>query len=86
MEGKSPQRFLDLIFVCRALARDTDGDFTKFVQSTKKPRDEAQKWRAFKNISRFMKHQIGYMYWKTEVFSRQNRMRFLYINMVYMLF
>ena len=47
----------------RALAKETDGDFGKFILNTKKPRDNAQKWRAFKNIARFFKnpdtgHQI----------------------------
>ena len=48
----------------RALAKETDGDFTKFVMKTGKPRDMAQKWRAFKNIARFMKNPFGYTFWK----------------------
>ena len=67
------------------MARDYDGDITKFVQG-KKPRDEAQKWRAFKNISRMWKNPIGYLYWKTDVFAKNNRIRFLYINLFYMLY
>ena len=42
----------------------TDGDFGKFVNTMKKPRDNAQKWRAFKNIARFFKNPVGYTYWK----------------------
>ena len=63
-----------------------DGDITKFVQTTAKPRDNAQKWRAFKNIARLWKNPFGYIYWKTEIFAKQNRIRFLYVNLVYMLF
>jgi hypothetical protein len=37
----------------RALLRTNDGDITKFVNNTSKPRDMAQKWRALKNLSRF---------------------------------
>ena len=48
----------------RALAKETDGDFTKFVQNMKKPRDDAQRFRAFKNIARFFKNPMGYIYWK----------------------
>ena len=48
----------------RALAKETDGDFTKFVNNTNKPRDMAQKWRAFKNIARWFKNPFGYTFWK----------------------
>lgn len=48
----------------RALAKETDGDFTKFVLKNSKPRDMAQKWRAFKNIARFFKNPFGYVFWK----------------------
>ena len=61
-----------------ALAKHTDGDFTKFVDEANKPRDNAQRWRAFKNISRFYKNPIGYAYWKTDIFHRQNRFRWIY--------
>ena len=50
--------------VNRALLKATDGDITKWVEQTKKPRDNAQKWRAFKNIARFFKNPFGYSYWK----------------------
>jgi hypothetical protein len=53
----------------RALAKETDGDFTKFVMKTGKPRDMAQKWRAFKNIARFMKNPFGYTFWKVAQLS-----------------
>ena len=32
------------------------------------------------------KNPIGYLYWKTDVFSKNNRIRFLYINLFYMLY
>ena len=70
----------------RALAKETDGDFTKFVQGMKKPRDEAQKMRAFKNIARFIKNPLGYMYWKIEPFHAQNRIRIVWILMFYHLY
>ena len=69
----------------RAIGRETDGDLTKFVNQTKKPFDNGQKWRAFKNISRAWKNPIGYMYWKTDVFAKNNRIRFMYLNLAYML-
>ena len=62
----------------RALARETDGDFTKFVDNTKKPFDEAQKWRVFKNITRFQKNPIAYIYWKVEPFHANGRMKIMY--------
>jgi hypothetical protein len=48
------------------LAKETDGDFAKFVTTTRKPRDMAQKWRAFKNIARLMKNPFAYVYWKVQ--------------------
>ena len=66
--------------------RETDGDFGKFVAQTKKPRDEAQKWRWFKNSVRAAKNPAAYIYWKTDVFVRNNRLRFLYVNLAYLLY
>ena len=62
----------------RALARETDGDFTKFVNRTQKPRDNAQKWRMFKNIARFFKNPFGYTFWKIAQFNNKNRIRFIW--------
>jgi hypothetical protein len=70
----------------RALAKETDGDFAKFVDSQKKPRDEAQRWRAFKNIARFFKHPLGYMYWKTQPYRTNNRVRIIWVLMCYHLY
>ena len=39
----------------------------------------------FKNISRLVKNPFGYIYWKTEIFAKNNRLRFLYINLFYLL-
>lgn len=50
----------------RSLAKETDGDFAKFVLTTRKPRDMAQKWRAFKNMARMVKNPAAYLYWKLE--------------------
>ena len=55
---------LTLSYLIRALAKETDGDFAKFVQTTRKPRDMAQKWRSFKNIARFYKNPFAYVFWK----------------------
>ncbi len=74
MAGKSPH----LTPLRRALAKETDGDFTKFVLRTQKPRDMAQKWRAFKNISRFFKNPWGYTFWKVAQLSSQNRIRIMW--------
>ena len=70
----------------RALAKETDGDFTKFVAKTGKPRDMAQKWRAFKNIARFFKHPLGYIYWKTQPYRTNNRVRIIWVLMCYHLY
>jgi len=70
----------------RALAKETDGDFGKFILNTKKPRDNAQKWRAFKNIARFFKNPVGYTYWKLSPFHEQNRIRFVWCCLVFHLY
>merc|ERR1719464_2133799 len=70
----------------RALMKSTDGDFGKFVNTMKKPRDNAQKWRAFKNIARFFKNPVGYTYWKVDPFHSQNRIRFMYCLLVFHLY
>jgi hypothetical protein len=70
----------------RALAKETDGDFGKFVNTTRKPRDMAQKWRAFKNIARWFKNPFGYMFWKIQPFHSQNRIRFIYLLLVWHLY
>jgi hypothetical protein len=70
----------------RALAKETDGDFTKFVVATRKPRDMAQKWRAFKNIARFFKNPFGYLYWKVQPLHQQNRIRFFWVLLIFHLY
>ena len=72
--------------ISRSLAKETDGDFGKFVNSTKKPRDNAQKWRMFKNIARFYKNPFGYLYWKTEVFRQNSRMRLSWALLIFHLY
>ena len=52
----------------------------------KKPRDEAQKWRAVRNIARLWKNPMGYWYWKMDIFNRNQRVRFMYVNLAYCLF
>ena len=66
--------------------KSTDGDLSKFANTTKKPRDNAQKWRAFKNIARFFKNPVGYTYWKIEPFHNQNRFRFMYAILAFHLY
>ena len=56
------------------------------MENTSKPQDEAQKWRAFKNISRFFKNPFGYVYWKMEPFHHQNRVRFVWLLLTYHLY
>jgi len=72
--------------VARSLAKETDGDWAKFVQNQKKPQDMAQKWRGFKNIARFFKHPIGYIYWKSSPLVETNRVRFLYFACLFHLY
>ena len=70
----------------RALAKETDGDFTKFVNRTQKPRDMAQKWRMFKNIARFFKNPFGYTFWKVATLTNQNRIRFVWVLLIFHLY
>ena len=70
----------------RALAKETDGDFTKFVVRTQKPRDMAQRYRAFKNIARFFKNPFGYTFWKMAALSNQNRVRVLWVFLIFHLY
>ena len=56
------------------------------MQKTNKPRDQAQKWRAFKNITRFYKNPFGYMYWKLASLSAQNRLRVTYALLIFHLY
>jgi len=74
------------LIVFRALAKETDGDFAKFVNQTNKPRDEAQRWRAFKNIARFFKHPAAYVYWKISPLHAQNRFRLIWALLIYHLY
>lgn len=75
------QNFINVFY--RALAKETDGDFTKFVTSTRKPRDMAQKWRAFKNIARFYKNPFGYLFWKVNPLHSQNRIRLVWALLIW---
>ena len=75
-----------LYYSYRALAKETDGDFAKFVLTTRKPRDMAQKWRGFKNIARFYKNPFAYVYWKMEPFHSANRVRIMWVLMFYHLY
>lgn len=72
-----------IIIINRALAKTTEGDFGKFVENTAKPRDMAQKWRAFKNIARLFKNPFGYVYWKVHPLVAQNRIRFSWLLLIY---
>ena len=68
------------------MAKETDGDYTKFVAKTQKPRDMAQKWRAFKNFSRFFKNPFGYTFWKVATLTNQNRIRIIYVFLIWHLY
>ena len=74
------------VLLCRALGKETDGDLSKFVNRAAKPRDEAQRWRAFKNITRFFKNPFGYTYWRVATLSSQNRIRIIYVFLVFHLY
>ena len=67
----------------RTIGKRCDGDLTRFAQMSKKPRDDAQRWRAFKNIVRFYRNPLGYTYWKTQPFFQQNRVRIVYVLLFY---
>lgn len=46
----------------------------------------AQKWRAFKNFARFFKNPFGYLYWKIQPLHAQNRIRFVWVLLVFHLY
>lgn len=46
----------------------------------------AQKWRAFKNISRFFKNPFAYLYWKVQPLIQQNRIRFIWLLLIFHLY
>lgn len=73
-------------YLIRSLAKETDGDFGKFVNTTRKPRDMAQKWRGFKNIARFYKNPFGYIFWKINPLHAQNRIRFTWMLLIWHLY
>lgn len=56
------------------------------LYSTKKPRDMAQKWRAFKNFARLTKNPFGYIYWKIQPMANQNRLRPLWVMLSWHLY
>ena len=64
--------------IYRSLLKHSDGDVTKFVNQSQKPRDQGQKWRTFKNIARFYKNPFAYIHWKIRPFVSENRFRILY--------
>ena len=70
----------------RALAKETDGDLSKFVMQSQKPRDVAQKYRAFRNFSRFFKNPVAYAYWKMQPLHAQNRVRFIWVILIAQLY
>lgn len=72
--------------IARALAKNTDGDLTRFTMQSQKPRDVAQKWRVFKNIVRLFKNPFAYIYWKMEPLHRQNRIRIAWFLLVAQLY
>ncbi len=72
--------------IARAVAKQSDGDLTKFVMQSQKPRDVAQKWRTFKNFARFFKNPIGYAYWKMQPLHKANRVRFIWVVLVAQLY
>ena len=54
--------------------------------TTRKPRDMAQKWRAYKNFARFYKNPFGFVYWKLQPLHNQNRIRFMWVLLVFHLY
>ena len=82
----NPNMYERAEMIGRSLAKETDGDFTKFVNKTQKPRDTAQRWRAFKNIARFFKNPFGYTFWKVATLTNQNRIRLFYVLLVFHLY
>ena len=70
----------------RALAKQSDGDLSKFVMQSQKPRDVAQKYRAFRNFTRFFKNPVGYIYWKMQPLHSQNRVRVIWVLLVAQLY
>merc|ERR1740124_1071017 len=50
--------------IWRSMGKAHDWELEKF-RLMKKPVDRGNKKRFFKNVFRFLKHPMGYMYWKT---------------------
>ena len=63
----------------RALGKEHDWDMTRMAESKYKPRDNAQRWRMFRNIARFYKNPFGYVFWKAYATSAGNRIRGFYV-------
>ena len=52
----------------------------------KKPRDQAQRWRAFKNIARMIKNPAAFGFWKLGNFRENNRIRLIWVVLVFHLY
>lgn len=60
----APNKRERLEMTWRSLGKAYDWEMEKF-RMAKKPVDRGNKRRFFKNMFRFVKHPIGYTYWKT---------------------
>ena len=54
--------------------------------SIRKLSHTAQRWRAFKNIARFFKNPFGYTFWKMAALNNQNRVRVLWVFLIFHLY
>ena len=72
--------------IARAVAKQSDGDLSKFAMQSQKPRDIGQKWRVFKNFARLFKNPVGYIYWKLQPLHSQNRVRFIWAMLIAQLY
>mmetsp|Transcript_9615 Transcript_9615/g.10828 ORF Transcript_9615/g.10828 Transcript_9615/m.10828 type:complete len:209 (+) Transcript_9615:55-681(+) len=70
-----PNRLERIEMIHRSIGKQTDWELEKFRASKKYP-DRGNKKRFIKNVFRFFKHPIGYLFWKTYQF-RSARQRAL---------
>ena len=81
---RTPNSSERLEMTWRSLGRQYDWELEKF-RCAKKPVDQGNKRRIFKNAFRFIKNPGGYIYWKTFKF-REHRGRFIQLGMGMMIF
>eukprot|EP00357_Protocruzia_adherens_P019823 CAMPEP_0115003836 /NCGR_PEP_ID=MMETSP0216-20121206/18852_1 /TAXON_ID=223996 /ORGANISM="Protocruzia adherens, Strain Boccale" /LENGTH=211 /DNA_ID=CAMNT_0002369725 /DNA_START=30 /DNA_END=665 /DNA_ORIENTATION=- len=84
MPGVSNQ-FERAVAIHRAIGKDNNGDISKWMQS-KKGVDRGEAWRVMKNLSRFVKNPLGYLYWKTTGLFDSGRIRIHHLMLLFIFY